>query len=353
MRSNGRSRTNLNSKGNNREFAISSSEHVLHMVPGGVQHITGGVQHITPRRPAMAGPPHKRGFTRGKQQGVSGVPYQLPTPWEHAVSGWLTWLEIGGVAATTLRLRRDHVRAIARRSGTFHPRQLTLATIVGLCSENPWSNDHRKGVRTSLTSFYEWAVSNGVASDNPAARLPRVRESKPRPRPAPDAVWQHLLAQAGPRERLMALLAGEAGLRRTEVAQCHRDDLIDDLHGWSLLVRGKGDKQRIVPITDRLASEIRTFCPAGYLFPGAIGGHISPGWVGTIISELMPPGWSMHKLRHRFATRGYAGTGNLRAVQEALGHASVATTERYTAVSRREVRSVAEAASSTNKGDVA
>ncbi|EUA18515.1 phage integrase family protein [Mycobacterium xenopi 3993] len=52
----------------------------------------------------------------------------------------------------------------------------------------------------------------------------------------------------------------------------------------------------------------------------------------------------MHKLRHRYATRGYAGTGNLRAVQEALGHASVATTQRYTAVSAREIRAVAEAA---------
>jgi site-specific recombinase XerC len=52
----------------------------------------------------------------------------------------------------------------------------------------------------------------------------------------------------------------------------------------------------------------------------------------------MPPGWSMHKLRHRFATRGYAGTGDLLAVKEALGHASVATTQLYTAVPRKGVR---------------
>ncbi len=52
----------------------------------------------------------------------------------------------------------------------------------------------------------------------------------------------------------------------------------------------------------------------------------------------------MHKLRHRYASKGYAGTGNIRAVQEALGHASVATTQRYTAVTSREVRAVSEAA---------
>ena len=58
----------------------------------------------------------------------------------------------------------------------------------------------------------------------------------------------------------------------------------------------------------------------------------------------MPPGWSAHKLRHRYATRGYAVTRNLRAVQVALGHASVATTQRYTATTEPEVRAVAEAA---------
>jgi integrase len=171
-----------------------------------------------------------------------------------------------------------------------------------------------------------------------------VAAAKPRPRPATDRIWAELLDAAPPRERLMARLAGEAGLRRAEVALVHRDDLIDELAGPSLIVRGKGGKQRIVPLTSALADAIRRHEGDGYLFVGQIDGHISPGHVGVLLSRLMPTGWSMHKLRHRYATRGYAGTGNLRAVQEALGHASVATTQRYVAVSSMELRSVSEAA---------
>jgi integrase/recombinase XerC len=123
--------------------------------------------------------------------------------------------------------------------------------------------------------------------------------------------------------------------------------------GWSLIVVGKGNRQRVVPITQDLAAEIACYRGHGYLFPGQIDGHMSPEWVGAVLSRLMPPGYTAHKLRHRFATRGYAGTHDLRAVQEALGHASVATTQRYTAVSSREVRLVSEAAGHRGGNDAA
>lgn len=180
--------------------------------------------------------------------------------------------------------------------------------------------------------------------DSPALLLPKVAGDTPRPRPAPDDVWRDLLAAAPPRERMMARLAGEAGLRRAEVAQCRLDDLVMDRGGWALIVRGKGNKQRIVPVTDSLAREIRSYCQHGYLFPSPAGGHLNPKWVGAIISRLMPPGVTMHALRHRFSSRGYAQTRNIVAVSQALGHSSIATTQRYVAITRDEVRAVVEAA---------
>lgn len=272
------------------------------------------------------------------------TPYPLPAEWHDALAGWLGHLKLQGLSVATRRLRRDHVRSIVRRSTAQGPRELTGVQLATLCADRDWSAEHRKALRASLTSFYDYCRRANLATEDPTEWLPKVRPSTPCPRPATDDIWTALLASAPPRERLMAMLACEAGLRRAEVAQTHRDDLIADRGGSSLVVHGKGGKQRVVPVTDRLAAEIRTHRSGGYLFPGKVDGHISVPYVGQLISKLMPPGWSMHKLRHRFATRGYAGTGNLRAVQEALGHASIATTQRYTAVTGSEVRAVSEAA---------
>lgn len=273
-----------------------------------------------------------------------GHVYEIPSAWQHALDGWRSDLTLRGHSTETRKVRRAHVRHIARRSGADTPSGLTAAQLVDICSNERWSSEHRKAVRASLQSFYRYCIGHGHAAEDIAALLPTVKPPSPCPRPATDEMIDALMRAAKPRERLMARLAAEAGLRRAEVAQAHRDDLIADRGGWSLRVRGKGGKQRVVPLTENLTCEIRACTDSGYLFPGKIDGHISKEYVGQLISALMPRGWSMHKLRHRYATQGYAGTGNLRAVQLALGHASVATTERYTAVTDLEVRAVSEAA---------
>ena len=278
--------------------------------------------------------------------------YVLPTGWEKSIDNWLRWLRLTGISANSIKLRRAHVRAIARRSLTQCPSEVDLTMLVELCGTAQWSNDYRKSMRSSLVSYFEWCLGQKICHDNPAERLPRVPESKPNPKPATDSVWFELLAKATPRIRLMALLAGEAGMRRAEVACCHFDDLLEDINGYSLIVHGKGGKQRVVPITDSLAAAIKNYCGSGYLFPATDkhgnvknnGEHLTPEHVGFIVGQLMPKGWTMHKLRHRYATRGHAGTGNLRAVQEALGHVSVATTQKYVAVSQANIRAVSEAA---------
>jgi integrase len=270
--------------------------------------------------------------------------YTLPPEWQTAVDDWVGWLKLASMSPNSIRLRYDNVRVLARRSATQRPGDVTLGVLVKFCGAQDWSKETRRGVRTSLVSFFDYCVRNGVSDGNPAMELPKVPMDSPRPRPVTAEVWRDLIATAAPRELLMARLAGEAGLRRGEVARCHRDDLIADPRGPSLIVHGKGQKQRVVPITDSLAEAIRDFCSAGFVFPGKTGGHLSEAYVGTMLSDMMPDGCTMHMLRHFFASRAYRGSRNLRAVQMLLGHQSIATTERYCAVDDFEIRAAMEAA---------
>jgi integrase len=276
---------------------------------------------------------------------IHTLSYSLPGQWDTALDGWITWLIAGGTSAATRKTRRAHVRRIAHELNAAHPRDIAAAELLAILGRPDYSTEHRRGLRASLASFYRWCEASGVVDVDPTLTLPRIRAALGAPKPATDDIWRELLATADPRTALMARLACEAGLRRAEVAQVHSDDLHAGIGGAELIVHGKGGKQRVLPVTVTLATQIRAACPhGGFLFPGQIDGHMSADRVGHLVSRVMPRGWSMHKLRHRFATRGYLGTGNLRAVQEALGHASVATTQRYTAVSSAQVRMVAEAA---------
>lgn len=280
---------------------------------------------------------------------MRGKRYFLTDQWETAIDGWICWMTAAGLSAETVRTRRSAVRRVARASRTTHPERIDAEWLIKWCGRQAWSTDHRRTIRVSLRDFYDWCLRTQLCTINPATGLPKAPESRPRPQPVPDTAWEALLALAGQRERLMARLACEAGLRRAEVARVHRDDIFHEADGWSLVVHGKGARNRTVALTESLAADIRAYSPGcynprGFLFPGGVDGHLSPNCVGKLVSALLPDGWSMHKLRHRFASRGFAGTRNLPAVQAALGHASLATTERYVATARSDVRAVAESA---------
>lgn len=281
----------------------------------------------------------------------------LPTAWENAIQDWSKWLRAAGRSPKTIRTRTGHVAAIARLTHTRHPAEISTNLLVECFAARDYSVEHRRSSRVSLTQFFDHCLQQRLVTHNPASGLPKISEDNPRARPAPDWLWEELVAKAPPRELLMVRLAAEAGLRREEISKVSRDDVTWNGDGYSLIVHGKGGRQRIVPINDGLAEQLQKGrfewippgCPARYVFPSldrwgnVVAARMSADRVGRLISDLMPEGWSAHKLRHRYATRGFAVTHNLRAVQVALGHASVATTQRYTAVSEPDVRQVAEA----------
>ena len=138
------------------------------------------------------------------------------------------------------------------------------------------------------------------------------------------------------RTEVIIRLAAELGLRRSEIAQLHTRDIQPVASGWQITVNGKGGKLRVLPCTRSLGAVIRMYAEensidSGYLFPGSYGGHLSPRWISQLASKVLTDPWTLHTLRHRFATIAYSKGGNdLLAVKQALGHEDVATTQRYT-----------------------
>lgn len=252
------------------------------------------------------------------------------------------------MAASSITLRRGHIRSIARATRTDTPADLTLDDVVHMFTAHPWTPEYRKSLRSSLIGFSGWCVNRGLMNINLGEELPAVHPPKAAPRPATETQWDTILNAAAPRELLMARMAGELGMRRGEVAKSRIEDLIRDRGGWSLIVNGKGGHQRVVPVPDELAADMIGWCNAGYLFPNGFGGHLSPPYVGMLISQLLGPA-TMHQLRHRFASLAYQRTRDLRALQRVLGHASLATTERYVLGAADDERSVVQSVAETRK----
>lgn len=259
-----------------------------------------------------------------------------PVPWRESINGWTDTLKAAGLSAQTIKSRRYkmvHLAALLMPSG---PEDVTTEQIVQVFARQQWKPETRKAYRNTISSFFRWLRKSGHRADDPSQDVPRVKKPHAHPRPCPDRYIKAALEKATESEKLMIRLGAECGLRRGEIARVHSDDVVPDNVGRSLMVRGKGDKQRIVPMPDDLADMV--MAAHGYLFHGRFGGHVEESYVGDHISRLLPNGYGAHTLRHRFATAAYAATHDLFVVAELLGHESVETTEHYVAMPAGRLR---------------
>lgn len=264
--------------------------------------------------------------------------------WSVPVNQWVDWLRAGGLPKTTLDLRTYQLTRFSRELTGHGPWDLTADDLAGWLSAQTWARETLRSYRSALRSFYGWAHAAGMIPTDPARLLRKVPAVRAQPRPASEVAVEKAMGAADPRQYLAIMLGAHAGMRRAEISRVHTRDLLRDPCGWSLLVHGKGDKERVVPLLDEVAQAIRE-TPAGWLFPNGHGGHVTPAHLGKVLrSVLSPDGITPHQLRHRFASRAYQETHDIRAVQELLGHASVATTQVYTAVGGDSLRSVVLAA---------
>ncbi len=218
-----------------------------------------------------------------------------------------------------------------------------------------------------LRSFgrYLEREGHGTVSALAAVRSPKVPRRLPRPLPVTAAVALTDVGLRAGEDRepwilardaaVLALLYG-AGLRISEALGLRRIDApvpgVDQV-----TVLGKGGKERMVPVLPVVAEAVAAYLaacplplpPEGPLFVGARGGPLSPRIIQYAVARLrgalgLPDSATPHALRHSFATHLLARQGELRAIQELLGHASLSTTQLYTQVDAARLMSAYEAA---------
>lgn len=274
---------------------------------------------------------------------VARMALPLSASWTEALDDYALNLRGASRTPATIRARREQLQHLARRIGVG-PWEVTSDALLRFVGTQEWMPETRRNRYACFREFWRWAKRTGRIAKNPTKALPKVKASAPNPDPVPEHVYAESMRKADERTKLIMRLAHDAGLRRGEIAQIHSDDLRPDLLGWSLLVHGKGRKLRIVPLTPRLALDLRALSE-GFAFPGAIDGHLSPRRVYELVDEVMPRPWSLHNLRHSFATNAHeASNGDVLTLREIMGHASADTTGRYVRLSDARSRSVVYAA---------
>lgn len=251
--------------------------------------------------------------------------------WQDSLEAWVLFLRATSKPETTIYLRDYQMRRFARDHPDTPPWLITLDQMLAWLGSFNWAPETKRSYRASLRSFYHYGHITGRIAVDPAALLPSIPPPITESRPTPEIYFREAMRKAPPRVCLMVELAGFVGMRRGEIAVAAREDVEPDLEAWSMLIHGKGRRERIVPLLPGLARELRAM-PSGYLFPGQIDGHLSPHYVGKLVSSVLPDGWAAHSLRHRFSNKFIEAERDLRALQTALGHASVATTQKYTRV---------------------
>jgi integrase/recombinase XerD len=291
-------------------------------------------------------------------------------PFEHLVLDFLAYLELErGLSRNTLEAYRSDLLQL----GTFladrghDPLAVTHAELAAWISELAAGRGGRPAAATTvqrklacLRSFYRHLRREELLHHDPTAELRAPRRSQRLPQVLSRAEVAHLLAvprgssPAALRDRALLELMYACGLRASEAIGLVVRDV--DLDAGVLVARGKGAKERMVPVGSKAIDAVRRWLAHGRpavvgvgeesrLFVNLRGGGLTRQGLYKIVQRHartagLADRMSPHTLRHSFATHLLAGGCDLRSVQEMLGHADVATTQVYTHLSVERLHDV-------------
>jgi integrase/recombinase XerD len=294
-----------------------------------------------------------------------------------AVRGYLDHLVVErGLADNTLKSYRRDLRRYAgwlAERGVDRLDDVREETVTGfLVALREGDTEHPplgagSAARTvvAVRGFHKFAVREGLTRVDPSAAVRPPAPAKRLPKALPLADIERILEAAGApgtalamRDRALLEVLYGTGARISEAVGLDLDDLdLADDGGGTVLLRGKGSKERIVPVGSYAREAVETYLVRGRpelastgqglpaMFLNARGGRLSRQSAWTVLAKAAERAGvhvevSPHTLRHSFATHLLDGGADVRVVQELLGHASVTTTQVYTLVTVDSLREV-------------
>jgi integrase/recombinase XerC len=300
---------------------------------------------------------------------MDGLQFNLAEDAAQLAGAWLSSLKSGRrMAAKTLEAYGRDLRQFAQFLAGFLEGPATAAELASLTAADFRSflaQRRNEGVESrslarqlsAIRSFFAFCEREGHFKNAglSAVRSPKLPHSVPKPLSIPAAARVVTEAGAlsdgkepwiGARDRAILILLYGCGLRISEALSLTRRQAEDN----PLRIKGKGGKERIVPVLPLAREAMAIYCSAcplalpmdEPLFRGEKGGPLSPRIIQLLIERLrgalgLPDTATPHALRHSFATHLLSGGADLRVIQELLGHASLSTTQVYTEVDRRHL----------------
>lgn len=246
----------------------------------------------------------------------------------------------------------------------------SIRTFLGRLGEQEYSSATMARKIATLRSFYKWASRQGVSRSNPMTAIRTPRQSKRLPKAISIEQIERLLATPnekdilGMRDRAMLETLYSTGIRVSELVGMNIEDL--DEAGGAMRIRGKGRKERMVPLGTHATAAVTRYIQmikadprfghawgngnsTGPLFVNKHGKRLSSRSVRRKLDKYLKNAGldtdiSPHTLRHSFATHLLENGADLRSVQELLGHQSLSTTQIYTHLTTQRIKEAYDAA---------
>jgi len=260
------------------------------------------------------------------------------------VERFLDMLRARQASPRTLEAYRYDLELFCKFLGSYEDKPMDgthdeIRAFIAGESKRHHPNTVRRRLAT-IKSFYRYLMREGLISHNPARSIiaPKHHQSLPRfltEREVEQIFNNHFQC---PRDRIILELLYDEGLRISELAKLNVEDI--DFERETIRVNGKGNKQRIAFLSDKLATLLKTY--VGEATSGPLirsirtGKRLGVRYLRMIVQHYAKT--NPHTLRHSFATHMLDRGANLRAVQELLGHASLSTTQIYTHLTTRRIK---------------